>query len=139
MVNVFQGKTIYTIQTPNKVQTVKVSEMEPATEDEIKVLKDAIELTEAYSEVYGTINLEFYSIHLGQVNTTLSTKILSHELMVKANHPTEQYSYLNAAGLCFDGKLVSYNTKHDIRLFKDNYGDDANVKGFADVLNQYSK
>ena len=129
---------IYTVQTPGQTQTVLVSEMKPASKEEIKALKDAIELAQAFEEEDAPVELEYYSIKLAQVYSANSAKIISRELAAKANRPGEEFDFMNAACLYYNEQVVEFNAKRDIRFFKGIYGDADNLKGFAKVLNEYN-
>ena len=124
---------IYTVQTSGEIQTVMVSEMTPATQEQINAFKAVPEITNAFEEKA----IEFYSFKLSEDYSCSSTKILSRSLEAKANHPTEEFDFLNAACIYFNGRVV--NSKTDIRLFKGLHGNDDEVRGFARVLCQYTK
>ena len=127
---------IYIVQMPGETQTVMVSEMEPATKEQIAAFAAVTELNDAFKEIGAPAQLEYYSFKLNKANAAPSSKILSHKLEAKANHPAENFNFVNAAGIYFNGQIVS--SKADIRLFPDIHGNDDEVKNFANVLNQYN-
>ena len=130
---------IYTIQTPGQTQTVMVSQMTSATKEEIMALKDAIELAKAFEDEDAPVELEYYSIKLAKVNSASSAKVITRELEVKADRPGVEFNFMNAAVFYFNGRIVEFNSKQDIRFFKGIYGDANNLKGFADTLKRYNK
>ena len=129
---------IYTVQTSGMLQKIMVSEMVPATKEEIKALNNAIGLAKAFEDEDAPVELEYYSINLGQVYSANSAKIMNRVLEVKANRPGEEFNFMNAACLYFNEQVVTFDSKQDIRFFKGVYGDTDNLKGFAKVLNQYN-
>ena len=50
---------------------------------------------------------------LSKVKAAYSSEIMSHKLEVVANHPADEFRFVNAACIYFNGKIVSL--KSDIR------------------------
>ena len=129
---------VFTIQVAGETKTVKVSEMEPATKEQIAAFSQTKEMEKAFDEDDERVDLVYYSVKLDKVNNFYSTKIMSRKLEVVANHPTDEFNFMNAACLYYNGQIVTFNTKLDVRYFKGVHGEESELMGFAEVHNQYN-
>ena len=118
----------YVIEFAGKQINVALSDMKPATAQHKAAFTSAQQVADACldSEVV------YYAFTLGQVSSYSGAKIVSHNIEVKADHPTDQANFMmNAAYFVVNGRVTSNHVSSEV--YKGVYGTDKDLNKFAQI------
>ena len=118
---------IYVIEIGQQRQIIRVSDMMPITTEQACAYDNAKELAESFD-----VDSHILIYPLGKISKGQTAKVVSHELIVKANHPTEQFDYID--GSCFVTISFMPTCINSSQVHRGIYGDDDNLTAFAEVM-----
>ena len=120
----------YEIEFGGDLYTVALSDMKPATAEQMAAFTSPRQVADA-AEIGEVV---YYAFTLGQVNTYKGAKILSHNVEVKADHPTDQAYAINAACFVVNGRVTSNRVETEAHGIEGT--DDVKLYDYAQKLSE---
>lgn len=119
----------YVVSVGGNEQTVKVSDMAPITADQVRSYNNIGDLSAAFK-----VDVVYFTYPLGQIKAGQTAKVVSYKADVKANHPAEEFDYVNAAYFTAATALNVISEKPRIEMGV--YADAENLTKFTQIVNQ---
>jgi len=120
---------VYTVEMAGKLKTVRVAEMTAITYDQARSFGNGESMARYFD---GRALLYIYP--LGKLAAGETGKVQNHQVLVKAQHPTEELNYIE--GVCFVSASSQLNSTNVEHLWHGIKGDDQTLADWAQFVNE---